>query len=66
MVKYSFSISPEANNIIRSGKGVSPKPYLDRDLYNKHVETQCIEGYPMPQTFHEYIDAYVDSVTISV
>ncbi|KAI7900449.1 uncharacterized protein BX663DRAFT_517665 [Cokeromyces recurvatus] len=53
--------SPEANNIIRSGNGVSPKPYLDRDLYNKHMKARAIDTQPIPHAFHKYIDAYIDS-----
>lgn len=64
MSKYSFSISPEANNIVRSGNGVSPKPYLDRDLYNKHMKARIIYTQPIPHVFHKYIDAYIDSVNI--
>ncbi|PHZ12770.1 uncharacterized protein RHIMIDRAFT_136848 [Rhizopus microsporus ATCC 52813] len=53
--------SPEANNIIRSGNGISPNPNLDRDIYNKHMKNRIIKGNQMPQTFHTYIDKYVDS-----
>ncbi|KAG0751708.1 hypothetical protein G6F24_014095 [Rhizopus arrhizus] len=53
--------SPEANNIVRSGNGVSPKPYLDRDLYNKHMKARIIYTQPIPHVFHKYIDAYIDS-----
>lgn len=56
--------SPEANNIIRSGKGVSPKPYLDRDLYNKHMEARKTPDNPMPQVFHKYIDNFISSVSV--
>jgi hypothetical protein len=38
MKVLSLYISPESNNIIRSGNGISPRPYLDRDLYNRHME----------------------------
>ncbi|ORE07688.1 hypothetical protein BCV72DRAFT_241093 [Rhizopus microsporus var. microsporus] len=58
-----FTLS-EANNIIRSGNGISPNPNLDRDIYNKHMKNRIIKGNQMPQTFHTYIDKYVDSVTI--
>ncbi|RCH88661.1 hypothetical protein CU098_005447, partial [Rhizopus stolonifer] len=52
--------SPEANNIIRSGKGISPKPYLDRELYTKHMEN-CDETSDsiIPEAFIEFIDATV-------
>ncbi|KAG1165664.1 hypothetical protein G6F36_013251 [Rhizopus arrhizus] len=54
--------SLEANNIVRSGKGVSPRPYLDRGLYNKHMEARSTqEVNAMPEVFHQYIDGYIDS-----
>lgn len=49
--------SPEANNIIRSGKGISPRPYLDRDLYNEHVERHEIESYQIPLLLREHLHA---------
>ncbi|KAG1141016.1 hypothetical protein G6F37_005338 [Rhizopus arrhizus] len=45
----------------RSGKGVSPRPYLDHDLYNKHVEAHSTENYHAPESHHEFIDIFVDS-----
>ncbi|KAG0945455.1 hypothetical protein G6F57_003976 [Rhizopus arrhizus] len=45
----------------RSGKGVSPRPYLDRDLYNKHMEAHSTENYRVPESHHKFIDTFVDS-----
>ncbi|GAA5816115.1 hypothetical protein MFLAVUS_009638 [Mucor flavus] len=44
-----------------SGKGVSPKPHLDRDLYNKHMEARNTTENTMPQIFHQYIDKFINS-----
>ncbi|KAG1332846.1 hypothetical protein G6F62_007045 [Rhizopus arrhizus] len=58
--------SLEANKIIRSGKGVSPKPYLDRVMYNKHMKSRDTKANAMPQSFHQYIDEYIDSVELTM
>ncbi|EIE76042.1 hypothetical protein RO3G_00746 [Rhizopus delemar RA 99-880] len=52
---------PEANGVIRSGKGVSPRPHLDHDLYNKHMEARCTECSSIPENFRQYIDAFAES-----
>lgn len=57
-------ISPEANNIIRSGKGISPRPYLDRNLYNKHMDNHEIEKYPLPSLLRDHLNAAINTVTI--
>lgn len=59
----SLYFSPEVNNVIRSGKGISHKPHLDRNLYNKHMEARNTIINSMPQSFHQYIDAFIDSVS---
>ncbi|KAI8097849.1 uncharacterized protein B0P05DRAFT_601512 [Gilbertella persicaria] len=53
--------SPEANNIIRSGIGISPKPYLDRDIYRRHMQRRAEMPDSIPQAFHQYIDKYIES-----
>lgn len=62
----SLYISPEANNIVRSGDGISPRPYLDRDLYHKHMGNYEVEEYPLPPILCEHLDAAIDSVTIRI
>ncbi|ORE08413.1 hypothetical protein BCV72DRAFT_225173 [Rhizopus microsporus var. microsporus] len=51
--------SPEANNIIRSGKGISSKPYLDKDLYARHLENHNHALHTIPEIFFKFIDAVV-------
>ncbi|KAG1449113.1 hypothetical protein G6F46_001409 [Rhizopus delemar] len=58
---FIFCISPEAHNIIRCGKGVSPRPSLDRSIYNKHLESHAVKEYPLPASCIKYIDAVIDS-----
>lgn len=60
---FIFCISPEAHNIIRCGKGVSPRPSLDRSIYNKHLESHAVKEYPLPASCIKYIDAVIDSVS---
>lgn len=61
MKVLSLYISPESNNTIRSGNGISPRPYLDRDLYNRHMENHEVEEYPLPPTLCKHLDAAIDS-----
>ncbi|KAI9483721.1 MAG: hypothetical protein EXX96DRAFT_606687 [Benjaminiella poitrasii] len=57
----SFHPNLEANNIIRSGKGISSKPYLGRSLYDKRMEPRSIqEVNEMPKVFHKHIGGYID------
>lgn len=63
-INIFLSYSPEANGVIRSGKGVSPRPHLDHDLYNKHMEARCTECSSIPENFRQYIDAFAESVII--
>lgn len=60
---FIFCISPEAHKIIRYGKGVSPRPLLDRSLYNKHLESHVVEEYPLPASCIKYMDEVIDSVS---
>lgn len=60
---FSSFISPEANNIIRSGKGVSSKPYLDKDLYTRHMENHSHALHTIPKAFFKFIDVVVDCVS---
>ena len=62
----SLCISPEANNIVRSGNGISPRPYLDRDLYHKHIGNCEVEEYPLLPMLCEHLDAAIDLVTIRI
>ncbi|KAG1167128.1 hypothetical protein G6F47_011510 [Rhizopus delemar] len=57
--------SPEANNIIRSGKGVSSKPYLDKDLYTRHMENHSHALHTIPKAFFKFIDVVVDCDDLS-
>lgn len=45
--QMSLYFSPKANNI-RSSKGISHKPHLDRILYQKHMEARNGTINPMP------------------
>ncbi|KAG0938477.1 hypothetical protein G6F57_006685 [Rhizopus arrhizus] len=45
----------------QSGNGISPRPYLDRDLYNRHMENHEVEEYPLPPTLCKHLDAAIDS-----
>ncbi|KAI9485358.1 MAG: hypothetical protein EXX96DRAFT_624831 [Benjaminiella poitrasii] len=49
-------VSPESNNSITCKNGISPRPYLDRDLYNRHIENHKVEKYPLPSTLYKYLD----------
>ncbi|KAI8334043.1 hypothetical protein BD560DRAFT_414768 [Blakeslea trispora] len=53
--------SPEANNIIRSGKGISPRPHLDRDIYERHIIKKITEEGLIPKIYQIFIDQYIDS-----
>lgn len=57
--------SPVANKIIRSGSGISPRPYLDRDLYYKHLEEHEVEQYPLPAYIQEKINPAIDANGLS-
>ncbi|KAI8346388.1 hypothetical protein EDC96DRAFT_521552 [Choanephora cucurbitarum] len=53
--------SPEANNIIRSGKGISPRPHLDRDIYERHMIKKITEEGLVPKIYQIFIDQYIES-----
>ncbi|KAG0740432.1 hypothetical protein G6F16_009268 [Rhizopus arrhizus] len=47
-----------------SGKRVFPRPYLDRDLSNKHMEAHSIKNHHVLESHHELIDVFFDSDTL--
>lgn len=47
--------SPEYHRIIRSGKIVSHKPYLDKELYTSHVNEHEDKEYTLPVVCAPYI-----------
>ncbi|KAG1140485.1 hypothetical protein G6F38_009080 [Rhizopus arrhizus] len=50
-----------------SGKGVFPRPYLDRDLSNKHMETHSIENHHILESHHEAEELeFFESLLIAV
>ncbi|KAG2236914.1 hypothetical protein INT48_001983, partial [Thamnidium elegans] len=57
--------SPEANNIIRAGNGISSKPYLDRNLYNRHLEGNNVQSFTIPDVFQQHIDSVVNCNALS-
>ncbi|KAI7905809.1 uncharacterized protein BX663DRAFT_500982 [Cokeromyces recurvatus] len=56
--------SPVANNIIRSGDGISPRPYLDRSLYEKHMESHDVEQYTLPTVLCDHLDPAIDATDL--
>jgi hypothetical protein len=57
------SLSFESHNIIRCGKGVSPRPTLNRKIYKDHVRGHNIqERLPLPVECVPYINSVIDSV----
>ncbi|KAG1139547.1 hypothetical protein G6F37_005795 [Rhizopus arrhizus] len=53
--------SPAANCIIRSGNGISPRPDLDRDLYEKHMKSHGVEQYTLPTVLRDHLDPAIDA-----
>ncbi|KAG0754969.1 hypothetical protein G6F57_012931 [Rhizopus arrhizus] len=53
--------SPAANCIIRSGNGISRRPDLDRDLYEKHMESHDVEQYTLPTVLRDHLDPAIDA-----
>ncbi|KAL9537076.1 hypothetical protein MBANPS3_012106 [Mucor bainieri] len=53
--------SPASHKIVRCGKGVSPRPYLDRKLYNRHLATFTSETHALPANCVPYMDKVIDS-----
>lgn len=64
MAYISFLHSPESNDIIRAGRGVSSEPFLDQDLYKNHLGQKSIARNIMPKTFQTYITGYVSAVNM--
>lgn len=56
------TLSPAAHNIIRCGKEISSRPFLDEILYNDHLNTHLINEFPIPSNCTDYIDQVIDSV----
>lgn len=56
-------ISPEANNIIRAGNGVPSKPYLDRGLYKRHVDSHSVQLFQIAKVFQQHTNEVTDSVS---
>lgn len=50
------------HGVIRCGEGVSPRPYLDEELYSSHLSTHKKVAFPIPTECAEYMDKVIDSV----
>ncbi|KAG1053460.1 hypothetical protein G6F43_004462 [Rhizopus delemar] len=59
-------IGPESHNIIRCGKGISPRPTLDRDIYKRHGEGHVECKHLLPSEYVPYINSVIDSAIGSV
>ncbi|CEG80194.1 hypothetical protein RMATCC62417_14563 [Rhizopus microsporus] len=57
--------SPEHHNVIRVGRGVSPKPNLDEGLYNQHLEIHPAPVYTLPSNTLEYLNGVIDSASLA-
>lgn len=48
--------------MIRCGGGVSPKPNLDDEIYNRHIELHVDNEYIIPDITKDYLNGVIDSV----
>ncbi|KAG1144359.1 hypothetical protein G6F37_007464 [Rhizopus arrhizus] len=62
--KKSRKHYPEYHDIIRCGKGVSWRPNLDGDLYNRHIDLHDEVSYPLSNTVADYVSFVVNSPSI--
>ncbi|KAL9551135.1 hypothetical protein PS6_005149 [Mucor atramentarius] len=53
--------SPVSHRIVRCGKGISPRPYLNRALYNRHLATFQSENHALPSDCVVYMNSVIDS-----
>ncbi|KAI9476597.1 MAG: hypothetical protein EXX96DRAFT_652202 [Benjaminiella poitrasii] len=53
--------SPEKHKIVRCGHGISPRPYLDPNLYKKHLKRHIVLRFPLHVECTTCIDAVLDS-----
>ncbi|KAI9478737.1 MAG: hypothetical protein EXX96DRAFT_482828 [Benjaminiella poitrasii] len=53
--------SPEANGIIRAGNGVSSKPYLDRNMYRRHVDVHEVKLNEVPEQLRKIVSEVTET-----
>lgn len=53
------------HGVIRCGEGVSPRPYLDEELYSSHLSTHKKVAFPIPTECAEYMDKVIDSTNLA-
>ncbi|CAO3617236.1 unnamed protein product, partial [Mucor hiemalis] len=63
-IRKFHPFSPENHDIIRCGKGVSWRPNLDDELYNRHIELHNEVVYPLSSVMAEYVRFVVNSSSI--
>ncbi|KAG1560891.1 hypothetical protein G6F49_002300 [Rhizopus delemar] len=60
-VESFHAYSPENHGVIRCGRGVSPKPNLDDEIYNRHIELHVDNEYVIPDITKDYLNGVIDS-----
>lgn len=55
--------SLEYHKVVRVGRGVSPKPNLDKELYNRHLDIHKSELYSFSNNTIEYMNVIIDSAS---
>lgn len=55
--------SPEYHGVIRCGRGVSPKPNLNEELYERLLQAHVDTTYKLPAYTDDYIRGVVNSVS---
>ncbi|CAO3640891.1 unnamed protein product [Mucor hiemalis] len=53
--------TPAANYVIKSGNGISPRPYSDRDLYEKHSNSHDLGLHAVPDILCSNLDSAIDT-----
>jgi hypothetical protein len=58
-----YHCSPENHNVIRCGKNVSPRPNLDKNIYNDYLKNPEEKIYELPKVFIPYLDDIFSSIS---
>ncbi|CAO3704074.1 unnamed protein product [Rhizopus stolonifer] len=64
-VENFHAYSPENHGVIRCGRGVSPKPNLDDEIYNRHIELHVNNEYIIPDITKDYLNGVIDSTSLA-
>ncbi|CAO3694014.1 unnamed protein product [Rhizopus stolonifer] len=55
------SYSPEANSVIRARNRVFSKPFLDRDLYKRHIDDHAAVSFEVPEQLRQIVSEVTET-----